>query len=365
MNIKINRRELVDSLRDVLGPTLTKQNFPILSSVLIETQESELKLTTTDLDITTTTVVTAKVESQGKVLLPMKRFLSIVRELPEEEITLEKTKNILSITCGQAEFKVNTIKEDEFPKIQGKKEAVTIKILPETLEEIINKTAFCAGYEDINYVLSGVLFEIQENKIKAVATDGKRMAYIYRNLPDTQAEVKEKISFILPNKAVGEILKLTKEKQNPIHLSLSQNYIDFDLEKTTLTARQIEGEFPDYQQYIPKEKGNRLTINKEEFTASLKRISLLATTDFQGVKINLKKNKITIHKTNPQIGEAKEELEAGYQDTPFEIEFNPNYLLDALRQSKENQTTIDFFGPDKPAVVKEEGYIYLLLPIKS
>ncbi|MFO8052508.1 MAG: DNA polymerase III subunit beta [Candidatus Omnitrophota bacterium] len=365
MNITINRRELVESLKNVSGPTTTKQDFLALGSVLINARKDMIKFTTTDLDITINTYIKKEVKTAGKVLVPMRRFISIARELPGGDITLEKLKNILLIKCGKVEFKINTLKEEEFPKIQEKKEAVTIKMLPETLEEMIRLTSFCAGYEDVNYILSGVLFELEENKVKLVATDGKRLSFVTREFPKTQAEIEEKISFILPNKTVAEIARVTKEKQNPLYLSFSEKNIEFDFQKTKIMARPIEGDFPNYSQYIPKKRGDQLTVNREVFMASLKRIGLLTTQEYQGVKLSLKKNKMVIYKTTPQLGEAKEEIGTEYQGPALDIEFNPSYFIDILKQIKDQKIVIDFFGTEKPAVIKRENHTYLLLPMKT
>lgn len=365
MNISINRRELVEGLREVLGPTTTKQGIPALNSVLLCAQKEKLKLTTTDLDVTIINLIKAEIEEPGKILVPMRRFVSIVKEFSSDTVTLEKAKNNLNIRCGKAEFKINTIKTEEFPQKEEGKDAVTVKILPETLEEMIGLTYFCIGQEDVNYVLSGILFEIKENKINLVATDGKRLSYVNRDLPLNQAEVKQELSFILPGNAVAEIAKLTKNKQELVYLSFFKNDIEFDFKKTKIICRQIEGEFPSYAQYIPQEKGNQLEVNREDFIAVLRRISLLTTPEHRGVKLNFKKNKVIVYKATPQLGEAKEELEVKYQGQPLEIEFNPGYLLDVLRQITAPEVNFEFFGSEKPAVLKEKDYVYLLLPIKT
>ncbi|MCF7875321.1 MAG: DNA polymerase III subunit beta [Candidatus Omnitrophica bacterium] len=365
MNLIIDRRDLVESLKSVIGPTTTKQDFLALGSVLITAEKDQVKFITTDLDLTITTQTKGDIKSAGKVLVPMRRFISIARELPDAKISLEKAKNILLIRCENVEFKINTLKEEEFPRIQEKKEAVTVKMLPEVIEEMIRLTSFCAGYEDVNYVLSGVLFEIEGSKIKLVATDGKRLSCVTREFPDNQAEVEEKIDFILPNKAVGEIARITKEKQNPFYLSFSKKNIEFDFKETKIIARLIEGEFPNYSQYIPKQRGNQLKVNKNNFMASLRRVGLLTTTEYQGVKLNLKKNKMVVYKTTPQLGEAKEEINTKYQGPGLDVEFNPNYFIDVLKQINDQEITIDFFGSEKPAVIKRENHTYLLLPMKT
>jgi DNA polymerase-3 subunit beta len=364
MKFSINKDILVDSLQTVLGPTTSKQNLPILSSVLLNVFKDQLKLTTTDLDITTIASIKTEIKESGQTVIPMKRFLSIIRELPPQRITIEKNKNNLLIKCEKVEFKISTLNTEEFPQIQENSKASLIKLNPQKIEEMIKLTSFCVGYEDTNYVLGGILFEIMGNKIKLIATDGKRLAFIEKTLPINQPELVSKISFILPIKAVSELHKLLKEKENEIYLAVEENKVTFDLKDTQFIARPLEGEFPNYSQYIPKESKDVLTVDRKQLLFALKRASVLSTADYQGVKLELKKNNLTISKNTPQLGEVKETIETKYGGAHLEIGFNPNYLTDVLKNIDDNEVRIDFFGADKPAVLKKTDYIYLLLPMK-
>ena len=364
MKFKINKEILVATLQKVLGPTTTKQNFPMLSSVLLTSNEEGIKFITTDLDTTIIALQKAEVIQTGQIAIPMKRFFSIARELPSQEITIEKTKNNLLIKCEKIEFRISVLNPEEFPQVQEKGEVSLIKIIPRELSEMIKLTSFCVGYEDSNYVLGGILFEIAENKIKLISTDGKRLSFIQKNLPPKQPEITTKISFILPIKAISELHKLIKERSEEIYLSIEDNRVSFDLKDTQFTARPIEGEFPEYEQYIPKEGKDKLVINRKKLLFALKRASLLSTTDYQGVKLELKKDTLTIYKNTPQLGEVKETVDIHYKGGNLEIGFNPNYLTDVLKNLEDEEVCIDFFGADKPAVLRKEGYIYLLLPMK-
>ena len=364
MKFIINKERIVESLQKVLGPTTTKQNFPMLSSVLINSLDGKIKFTTTDLDITITSQQKASIQESGQIAIPMKRFFSIVRELPPKDITIEKNKNNLLISCEKIEFKMATLNPEEFPQIQEEKGVSLIKLDPQKLEEMIKLTSFCVGQEDVNYVLGGILFELEENKLKLVSTDGKRLSFIERTLPANQPEVKTKISFILPIKAVNEIYKLIKEQEEEVYLSVEENKIGFDFKNTQFFARPVEGEFPDYSQYIPGESKEKLVINRKELVYALRRASLLSTSDYQGVKVELKKGDMVIQKTTPQLGEVKETVNIQYAGAHLEIGFNPNFLIDVLKNLEDKEVTIDFFGPDKPAVLRKEGYVYLLLPMK-
>ena len=365
MKFIINKDILVENLQKVLGPTTTKQNFPMLSSVLLTTTENNLKLTTTDLDISIISLQELEKTESGEIAIPMKKFFSIIRELPPEKITVEKIKNHLLIRCEKVEFKVSTLNPEEFPQIQEKGGVSLIKIDPQELGAMIRLTSFCVGHEDSNYVLGGILFEIEENIIKLISTDGKRLSFVQRKLPSKQPEITSKISFILPIKAVNELQKLIKDKIGEVYLSVEDNRVGFDFKDTHFIARPIEGEFPDYEQYIPKEGRDKLVVERKKMLFALKRASLLSTTDHLGVKMELKKDHLNIYKNTPQLGEVRERVDVKYSGSHLEIGFNPSYLIDVLKNLSDEEVCIDFFGSDKPAVLRKEDYIYLLLPMKS
>ena len=364
MKLIINKDILVENLQKVLGPTTTKQNFPMLGSVLLTATKNNLKLTTTDLDITIISSQGLEKIETGEVAIPMKNFFSIIRELPPGKITIEKVKNNLLIRCEKIEFKVSTLNAEEFPQIQEKGGVSLIKIDPQELEEMIKLTSFCVGHEDSNYVLGGILFEVDQSKIKLISTDGKRLSFIQKKLPPKQPELTSKISFILPVKAVNELQKLIKDRVEEAYLSVESNRVGFDFKDTHFIARPIEGEFPNYSQYIPKEGKDKLAVDRKKLLFALKRASLLSTTDYQGVKLELKKDHLNIYKNTPQLGEVRETVDARYSGAHLEIGFNPNYLIDALKNLADEEVCIDFFGADKPAVLRKEGYVYLLLPMK-
>lgn len=360
----LNREVLLENLQKVLGPTTTKQNFPILSAVLIAATNSGLNFTTTDLDISIIASQKTDVIEQGRIVIPMKRFLSIVRELPPSEVSLKIVKNNLLISCEQIEFKINTLNPEEFPKIEEEKKTMLIKINPKNLEEMLRLTSFCVGHEDTNYVLGGIFFEIFEDKISLVATDGKRLSFIKKKLPLNQAEIKTKASFILPIKAINELYKLIKDREEDIFLFIKENKVGFDFKDTQFIARPIEGDFPNYSQYIPNINKDKLVINRKKFLFALKRADLLSTIDYQGVKLELKKNQMEVSKNTPQLGETKETINTQYSGPPLEIDFNPQYLIDVLKNLEEEEVGIEFFGADKPAIIRKNDYIYLVLPMK-
>jgi len=362
MKFNIEKKLFVEELQKLTGPTTSKQTFA--DSLLISTYNNKIKLITTDLDTTVISVVDAQVEQEGKTIVSMKRILSIFRELPDTQVTIALEKNNLLISCEKIEFKLNTITLDQFPKIEEKKHAALIKLNPQDLEEMIRLTAFCVGSGEVNYVLGGILFELQENEIKLAATDGKRLAFCCKKLPSSQSELKTKISFILPSRAVTEIYKFLKDRSEDVFLFTEENKVGFDFKTTQFLARPVEGEFPNYNQYIPAENKEKLTVNKKDLLLALRRAAILSTSDYQGVKIELKKETIIISKQTPQTGEVKENIGAKYNGAPVTVGFNPNFLIDVLKNIDGEEIAVEFFGPDKPAVLRKPGYVYLVLPMK-
>ena len=203
-----------------------------------------------------------------------------------------------------------------------------------------------------------------KNQITAVSTDGKRLAVAKCNLSPNQSELKNKIEFILAVKTVYEIQKIIKEEKEDIFFCADKNKIGFDLKHTQLITRPIEGEFPSYDQYIPKPDANKIIINRREFLAALKRAAILSTYDYQGVKIEAKKDNLALSKATPQVGEVQENLNCNYTGKHIIIGFNPNYLIDVLRNIEEEEINFELYGADKPAVLRKNNYIYLVLPIK-
>jgi len=364
MKFIINKEVLLENLQRVLGPTTTKQNFPILNSVLVNTIDNKLKLTTTDLDITIISFLEAEIAAKGKTAILMKKFISIIKELPSQNISIELIKNNLLIKCENIEFRISTLNPEEFPQIEEEKETSLIKLNSAVLEEMCRLTSFCVGYEDVNYVLNGILFEVFEDEIRLVATDGKRLSFVKRRLPTNQPEIKVKLSFILPIKAINELYKLIKEKEGELFLFVKENKVGFDFKDTQFIARPIEGEFPNYAQYIPNENKDKMVVNRQNFLLALRRADLLSTQDYQGVKLELKKDSLVISKATPQLGEVKEVVEARYTGPGLEIGFNPSYLMDVLKNLDDIEASFEFFGADKPAILRKEDYIYLILPMK-
>jgi len=362
MRITIQKQTLLESLQIVMGAVAQKNTLPILANILFKAELTSISITATDLDIGITHTQEANVLEQGSTTIPAKRFLDIIKEFPNEEIQITtKKNNTILIATKNTTFKILTTPKEEFPNIPTNQNTQTLTIEQNTLKQMLTHTAFAMSKEETRYVLNGVCVEIQLKYIQATATDGRRLAIIKK---PHKSEVREAKTIIIPAKTVQELFKALKE-EGCVVIKFTNNQVIFQINNTTIISRLIEGEFPNYQQAVPCKIETALTINKEQLMPAIKRASLLTTTESQAIKLHLTKNKLTISKTTPEVGETTEELEAAYTGPELQIGFNPTYLLDVLKNIEEEKVEIEFMGPEKPGVLRiRDEYVYVVLPMQ-
>lgn len=365
MDIVVDRKRFIDVLQKISAPTTTKTTFPIFSTVLIDISGKKINFTTTDLELTLTSQMQIKQETQKTFCVSLAKLLSILKEFNQEQVSLKPQKGFLWITCENCELKLNIINPEEFPKQPQFRDKQVIKVLTQTLREMIRLVSFSVFIGEGNYVLSGVLAEIEKDTIKFVSTDGKRLSLIERNLPKTQPELNTKKKFIIPYKTIIELNKLLKDiNEEELILVFRKNQINFDLHTTQLTSQLIEGEFPEYEKYIPQESQNKLKVDRVKLLSSLRRANILSAPDYQGVKLDMSKSKLIVSKTTPQLGEYKEEIEVEYKGKSLSLGFNPDYLIDVLKVVEEDEVVFDIYDVEKPITLRNDGYIYLALPMR-
>ncbi|MBI5415647.1 MAG: DNA polymerase III subunit beta, partial [Candidatus Omnitrophica bacterium] len=316
---------------------------------------------TTDLDIGISCEIPVDIIEEGAITIPAKRFSDIVRELPFGDISVSvKKNNQVDIEGKQCRFKLNGLPREEFPKFPEFKDKEAIVVEQSVLGEMLRLTVFAVSHEESRYVLNGVLLEISDDIIRIVATDGRRLAKIEKKL---SAPVKKNIALILPVKAVQEISRNLKE-DGTLSFVVGTNQVLFDINGVLIATRVIEGEFPNYNQVIPKPVKNRIRMNTQEFLSSIRRANLLATPDFQAVKFEIFPNKLVISKSTPDVGESREVIPVEYEGEEMMVGFNPQLLIDFLKNINEEQVQMEIVGTDKPAVMRLQDYLYLALPMR-
>jgi DNA polymerase-3 subunit beta len=318
-------------------------------------------LYTTDLDIGISCEIPVNIVEEGAITIPAKRFAEVIRELPSGEITIHARKNNqIEIEGKNCRIRLLGLPKEEFPKFPEFKDKEVIRVKQADLKEMFRLTSFSVSHEESRYVLNGVLIEVQKDILRLVATDGRRLAKIEK--PLVQAVTKD-FSVILPIKAINEINRNLKDEGDVVFTN-GTNQVLFEINGVMIATRIIEGDFPNYLQVIPKLTAPKINLNTQEFLAVIRRANLLATPDFQAIKFEIFTDKLIISKTTPDVGESREELKIEYAGPEMLIGFNPQYMIDVLKNTNDPSINIEFLGSDKPCVIRKENYLYLALPMR-
>jgi DNA polymerase-3 subunit beta len=362
MKFSVSKEKLLAGLQTVQNVVSTRTTLPILSNVLLQASDDQLRLTTTDLDVGVSGAVAAQVEKPGATTLPARRLANIVRELPAAEILVEiDSKNVASIRCGQSFFKILGLPEEEFPPLPKQTEARTFTISQQALRDGLKKTSYAISTDETRYVLNGILFSFKENKLTLVATDGRRLALV-----DLEVEFprSQEVDIIVPTKAVTELGRLLGD-EGDVKLSVEENQIAFQIGDTLLASKLIEGNYPNYRQVIPAEAKERITLERELFLNAVHRVALLSSEKSNSVKLVFTKNNIEIAANTPDVGEAHEALAVAYKGREFSIAFNPEFLQAPLRVLTNDEIFLDLIDEMSPGVIKiQSPFLYVLMPMR-
>ncbi|HSU85698.1 MAG TPA: DNA polymerase III subunit beta [Chthoniobacterales bacterium] len=362
MKFSVTKEKLLECLQQVQNVVSTRTTLPILSNVLLQTNGSEIRLTTTDLDVGVRGSFEAQIEKEGATTLPARRLFTIIRELPSSEIQFDVDgKNAASIRSGQSFFKILGLPEEEFPPLPKFDDSKVVTIRQKDLRDGLRKTSYAISTDETRYVLNGVLFSFKDNKLTLVATDGRRLAMLDIDLEFPRSHEAD---IIVPTKAVTELQRLLTD-EGDVRVSVGTGQIAFDLNNTLLVSKLIEGNYPNYRQVIPGEMKERVTLERETFLNSLRRVSLLASDKSNSIKLNFSKNNIDITANTPEVGEAKESLPVAYKGREFSIAFNPEFLMAPLRNLAEDEIFLDLIDEMSPGVIKiQSPFLYVLMPMR-
>ena len=362
MKFSVSKEKLLEGLQTVQNVVSTRTTLPILSNVLLQADESEVRFTTTDLDVGIRGSIEASVEKPGATTLPARRLFGIVRELPAQEVTLEvDSKNVASIRSGPSFFKILGLPEEEFPPLPTFDDAKVFTIPQKDLKDALKKVAYAISTDETRYVLNGILCAFKENKLTAVATDGRRLALVEIELEFPRSNETD---IIIPTKAVIELQRLLKD-DGEIRLSVGENQVAFEVGNTFVVSKLIEGNYPNYRQVIPGDAKERVTLEREVFLNSVHRVSLLASEKSNSVKLVFSKNNIDIMANTPEVGEARESLPVQYKGKEFSIAFNPEFLMAPLRNLPNDEIYLDMIDGMSPGVIKiQSPFLYVLMPMR-
>ena len=363
MKATISREQFLKGIQTVYPVIPTRSTLPILSHILLETVNKDtLRLAGTDLELGISSSIPGQVSEEGSIALPAKRLHDLIKELPNTTLLLTTKKNQqASIECERGMFKIMGLPKEEFPRLPyiENKEAITID--QGVLQAMLGLTSFAVSRDDSRYVLTGILLTSREGILRLVSTDGRRLAMIEKQ---ATAPTRADHHVIIPFKTVAELYRLLGEGPT-VKITLKENQIAFDLGQTQLISRLIEGKFPNYEQVLPPESPQKLSVTREDLLLATRRISLWTTPDSPSIRFDLKPNLLVLSKQTPEVGEAHEELQATYEGPEFSIGFNPTYFIDVLKALPDGEVQIEIPGPDRPGVIRtKDRYVYIVLPMQ-
>ncbi|MDX1738807.1 MAG: DNA polymerase III subunit beta [Alphaproteobacteria bacterium] len=367
MKITIERAALLKALNHVQSVVERRNTIPILSNVLMEAQDGHLKLTATDMDIAIVDSVEATINEAGETTAPAHTLYDIVKKLPDgAQVNLTTNGDQLELVAGRSQFTLQTLPRDEFPVMTGGDMSTNFALTASEAKLLIDKTRFAISTEETRYYLNGIYMHVAEedNSLRAVATDGHRLARVELPAPEGSVGMP---GVIIPRKAVQELRKLIDETDGEIAISLSETKVKFEAGATVLTSKLIDGTFPDYERVIPQGNDKVMSLDTKSFAEAVDRVSTIATEKMRAVKMAMDNGIVTLSASSQDSGTAVEEISVDYNNDRIEIGFNSRYLLDIAQQIESGNAQFVMADPSSPTIVQDvedKSALYVLMPMR-
>lgn len=339
MKISLSRENLLRALQTVAGVVEKRQTMPILGNVLLQVQQNTLTVTASDLEIETR-VQTELESSDGDfaITLPAIKLMTIVRSLPDGlTIVMNFDEGRCDLAAGRSRFKLSTLPATDYPTIDLTQTEISLALQQHQLKQLIQHSAFAMANQDVRFYLNGMLFDINQNTLRVVATDGHRLSTCSTQL---STEGLTSTQAILPRKGVLELQKLMSDDESLIEFALAKNYLTVQLENTVFTCKLVDGRFPDYRRVIPQTNDQFIQTDRELLRNLLQRAAILSNDKFKGIRFVLAPNLLAVHAQNSEQDESHEDMAIDYQGPEMEIGFNVNYLLDVLNSMSDDLVTL-------------------------
>ena len=373
MKIRFSKKDIFKHLQRASAIAEKKTTMPILGNILLKTDGDKVIATATDLEIGVESRIPCKVEQEGQICLPASHLIGIIRELPDDDVQFEtQTNSWVTISSGKAQFKIAGVTGEEFPKIPTENEFSFQNIRRETFEKAIDKTSFAICLDEMRYNLNGSLIETEttpngKTQFKMVSTDGHRLAFFNKDLEsDEQIELEKGV--ILPRKGILELKKLLGEVDDSlVEIGFSKGSVSFRVQHTFLFMRLVAGEFPDYTAVIPKNNDKKLTLDKGEFSDSLRRVSLLSEGKSKCVKFGIHGKGVLLKANSPELGEAEEEIGGEFSGGELNIGFNAKYVMDILGATQGKKIVVELNHEQSPGVFRvadDPTFFGVIMPMR-
>jgi DNA polymerase-3 subunit beta len=365
MHIRFQREDLLKPLGFVAGVVERRQTLPILSYLLFRAQGGGVQMTGTDLEVEVSVSVEAKTEDGGEVMLPARKLLDICRALPSDAaLDLRVDGSKAQIKTGRSRFSLLTMPVTDFPVIQTADWDITLRVAQQDLKQLLQETHFCMAQQDVRYYLNGVLLETSGKTLRAVATDGHRMAVSELKLGNDAGQNRQ---VIVPRKGVHELIRMLEDNDQPVEVLLSNNHLRVRAPGLVFTSKLIDGRYPDYAKVMPGKQSIQLKLPREGLRETLARVAILSNEKYRGIRLTLSEKQLRISTNNPEQEEAQEELAVDFAGNGFEVGFNVNYLVECLGSLRHEEVLLGLNDPNSSCLIQVPGQAspqYVIMPMR-
>lgn len=360
LRLVMPRTELVSLIGKIQSTVPSKPAIPILSNIFIQAEDGQITLNATDLTVSIKAFAPADVKSSGSITIPARRFFQLIRELTASQIELEETEfGIVYIRAGSSVFKLHAADKEEYPTLPDLNTASAIQVDSPTLKELFIRTSFAVAKDDSRHVLNGVLFDLSENQLTLIGTDGKRLAKISAEMTNQSF----KGQYIVPLKAIEEITKSLEE--DPAKIYFHEDKIAVEMGSVIVISKLLSGEYPDVSRVIPETSNVTVHLHREELMTLLRQVSLFTSEMSHSVKFNFTEGNLELSATSSDVGEGRVSMPVDFTGEHFEIAFNPSFFLDILKHCKDEIVTFGITDSFNPGIITDQTTaLFVIMPMR-
>lgn len=371
MEFAIAKETFLKALQRVQGIIENRKTMPILSNVLIDARPEKIDLIVTDLEVGMKSTYPATVTGEGKITVSAKKLYEIIKELPEREILFSTRENDwVDLRCGKAHFNLVGLSPEEFPFFPAINDSNFIRLDSTMVNQMIETTSFAICHDETKYNLNGIFIKALEESsgplLRMVATDGHRLSISERSIAPVESQ-DLKNGVIFPKKGIFELKKMTEDSDSEILVTFLDNSAVVKKGDTVVLMRLVDGFFPDYTRVLPQDNDKKVTVNRNDFFHSLRRMAILSSEKFKGIMMELSEGSMEISASNPELGDARENLEVSYDGPDISVRFNARYLIDALSVIDEDMVDLELKDGMSPAIIRphdDRGFLSVIMPMR-
>ena len=365
MKFTASRENLLPALQTIIAVIERKQTLPILSNILLKMTNDQLVLTGTDLEIQLVTRTTVDpMDEGGEITTPARKLMDICRLLPEQsQLSIALKDERLHLRSGRSRFTLSTLPAGSYPELSSKEHDAEFRIDEVKLKKLLGKTHFCMALQDVRRFLNGLLFEIENDRLQAVASDGHRMAMYSESLSDVLGVGKR---VTVPRKSITELYRLLTDSERPITVQIASNSLCVRGGDILFSTKLLDGKYPDYKGSIPTSVTKVIGIEQQAFREALSRAAILSNETVKGIRLDIAPGLMKISAHNPEQEAAEEEVEIHYDGEPFFVGFNVTYMLDAVSNIDSDEVSLSFTESNKCCVVEDpmdDNLKFIVMPV--